>query len=515
MQQSTLLIVNSTATYVRIAFNIVISFLVLRLLLDTLGQSDYGLYVLLGAGLSLTLVIEGALTMSAQRHLAYEIGRGDRQSIDTCFATACVMYTVSGVVALLIGALVGPPLMAVLTIPPGREVAGYWVYYSLLLSMVFIIWNSPWMGLLFARQEIILVSVVDITYAVGKLGVVLLLYVLPGDRLIWFGLLTGVLTMLVMLLRTFWCMARFEEAWPKLRLYRRGLLRELFSYAVWTFLAALTVRARIQGSNLILNLFHGTLLNAGWGVAIQVQGAQYLLSLGINRAALPAATTIEGAGKRDASLRLADATSRLCTLASVLILVPFSVEASYVLVMWLKDPPPFSSPFCVWLMIGATLTQLSRGEQNVIYAIGRIRGFSLILNGLMLVSLAASVAVLAVGCSPEWVAIVAAIGSLAETLFSIAWAKRLTGHGLGHWMVKVAIPVTVCTLSSLAAAAFWRLVMDPSLWRLTLVTGSSTLILGLLGWQIGMSDEERQHLRRLAGRLMQFARRSQAESEGS
>lgn len=51
-----------------------------------------------------------------------------------------------------------------------------------------------------------------------------------------------------------------------------GLLKRMFSFAGWSVLGNLGFSFKDQGSNIILNLFYGTPINAARGIAMQVSG---------------------------------------------------------------------------------------------------------------------------------------------------------------------------------------------------------------------------------------------------
>ena len=123
MRQSNLLIFNTVVTYMRMAMTIVITLVVTRLLLRILGSADYGLLMLFGATGLLLDIVSQALTASAQRHLAYELGRGDNQRLRDVFNTTLGIFLATGVLIVAVGTALAPLVLSVLNIPPGRETA--------------------------------------------------------------------------------------------------------------------------------------------------------------------------------------------------------------------------------------------------------------------------------------------------------------------------------------------------------------------------------------------------------
>ena len=77
MESSKRIFVNTLAQYTRSLINIGLSLYTVRLILKALGQSDYGIYMLVAGVVSMLGFITNAMVITTQRHLSYYYGLGD------------------------------------------------------------------------------------------------------------------------------------------------------------------------------------------------------------------------------------------------------------------------------------------------------------------------------------------------------------------------------------------------------------------------------------------------------
>jgi hypothetical protein len=80
--------VNTLALYLRMVVSVVPMLLASRFILATLGASDYGVYGVVGGIVGFMGFLNSAMASGSQRHLAFELGRGDTRQVERVFS-AC------------------------------------------------------------------------------------------------------------------------------------------------------------------------------------------------------------------------------------------------------------------------------------------------------------------------------------------------------------------------------------------------------------------------------------------
>ena len=98
---------NTIVLYMRMFCSMVISLFTSRIILDSLGVENYGIYNVVGGFVAMFALMSSALTNSISRFLTFELGKGDTEKLKRVFSTSLnVMFALS-IVVLLVGETVG------------------------------------------------------------------------------------------------------------------------------------------------------------------------------------------------------------------------------------------------------------------------------------------------------------------------------------------------------------------------------------------------------------------------
>lgn len=68
---------NTLLLYFRMFFIMAVSLFTSRVVLKTLGVEDFGIYNVVGGIVAMMGILNGAMSVSTQRYLTFELGRGD------------------------------------------------------------------------------------------------------------------------------------------------------------------------------------------------------------------------------------------------------------------------------------------------------------------------------------------------------------------------------------------------------------------------------------------------------
>lgn len=83
---------NTIFLYFRMMLILVIGLYTSRVVLRTLGISDYGLYNVVGGVVTMFSFLNGTLSTSTQRYLNYEIGKGNIDKVKRVFSNALLIH---------------------------------------------------------------------------------------------------------------------------------------------------------------------------------------------------------------------------------------------------------------------------------------------------------------------------------------------------------------------------------------------------------------------------------------
>ena len=120
---------NTLMLYFRMLVMMAVSLYTSRVVLDTLGVSDYGIYNVVGGFVTMFSLISGAMTTATQRFLSFAIGEGKREEVTSLFSTAVIIHIGLALIILIAGETIGVWFVAnKMNFPPGRYTSAIWVF---------------------------------------------------------------------------------------------------------------------------------------------------------------------------------------------------------------------------------------------------------------------------------------------------------------------------------------------------------------------------------------------------
>lgn len=500
MQQSTRLIVNTLATYVRMVLTVGLGLVTTRIVYAQLGETDFGLQSVVGAGGSLLLIFSDALVGSAQRHLAFHIGRRDDERLRTVFNSGLMLFGLTGLMMLIVGIVGGPALLHSLKIPEERSHAAAVALAMTIGVLALTCATTPFRAAFTAHQSIVVASVIDLLASLLFLASAFLLLILPGDKLIIHSGLISVATLFVMAVTVALCMRYYPVLRPSLSYMSRAEALGMIGFASWGFLGSACWRLFMQGASIALNLFFGPVANAGYAVAMQVSSYQISLASPVPKAIEPAIVTLEAKHDRDAVRKLVLLCSKYQSLITLFFLVPFVFEAQAVLALWLRNPPHYAVELVRWVLIASWANTLTTGHHQSTVAHGSgLAGYTLLMSATNLVALAVAVGLFMTGrVGPAALPATNAILTVISAPMRAWFAGQLIGLPVWAWMRGVVLPNLAVGLVAGAVAAIPHYLMQPGLVRIVSVTAAFAAPALLIMWHGIVAAEEREHFLRLA-----------------
>lgn len=257
---------NTLMLYFRMIFLLIVGFYTSRVVLDALGENDYGIYSVVGGVVAMFTMISGALNSAISRFITFEMGKGADACLNKVYSTSVTIQLILSVIVLLIIEPAGIWFIRnEMTIEPDRIPVAIIVLQFSLISFVVNLMSVPQMASITAHEKMSAYAYIGILDGLLRLGVALLIVHSPIDRLVWYSALMTVSVAVVRMAYGLYCRNNFPECRYR-PVFDRGLIKEMFSFAGWNFIGVTSGVLRDQGGNILVNLFFGTAMNAarGW-----------------------------------------------------------------------------------------------------------------------------------------------------------------------------------------------------------------------------------------------------------
>ena len=313
---------NTAIVYVRMAVTIVVGLITSRLVLQALGASDVGIYAAVGSAVALVSFITGALTATTVRFMNIEMGKAGGDT-NRMFNICHVIHIGGALVLLLILETIGIwYIHNYLNVPPGKEADAMFVFQVSTLVACLGIANVPFQSLFTVHERFATIAVVDIVNALVKLGLVIGLLYWKGDGLRMYAVLMSVTTWISFIVYHGLCFRRWPALirWNPVR--ERQAYREVLVFNNYNLLSSASMIARSQGSNMLINAFFGTTVNAAYYYAATVQNYVNQFIANFDTAAAPQIAQNVGAGHAERSVALTERVCRICILLFLLLFFP-------------------------------------------------------------------------------------------------------------------------------------------------------------------------------------------------
>lgn len=503
MNSNKRILVNVTAQYTRTIINTLLSLYTVRLVLEALGQEDYGLYGLVFGVVGLLGFITNAMVITTQRQLSFRFGQGDMSRVRQMFSNSVLLHlALVLILSLAMGALTSWLINGYLSISPARQEVATIVYLLSIGALATSFITAPFKALFIARENIVYISCIDIMDGVLKLLFVLFLLPLGQDKLLLYAVMMLGIFLVQLLAYVIYAVVCFSECAPRrfLRDYNREDLRQLLGFAGWTTYGTGAVVVRTQGLQILFNkIFQSTVINAAYTIALQAYSSVAFVASSVMNAMNPQIMKAEGEGDRARMLRLAEAESKFITAIMAVLFVPLIVEMPSLLGLWLKEVPAHTVFLCDSMLLAMLVDQLTMGLHTANQAIGRIRLYTLLMYTPKVLVLPLAWLAFFCGGGIEWAMGLFVAVELLTALMRIPFLHYQCGLSVGGYLRRVVWRILpLCLILPAVAVALQRIVALPYAFLINIV---ATGLCGLaLSYYTVLTKQERHALLALFAR---------------
>lgn len=485
---------NTLLLYVRMLFSMAVSLYTSRVVLNVLGVVDYGINNVVGGIVIMFAFLNSTMSVSTQRFLSFDIGRGDGQMMNKTFNIAFVIHLCIGLVVVLLGETVGLWfLYNEINLPPERMSAALWVYHFSILSFLFNVTQVPYGACINSHEKMDVYAYFSIVDVLARLFIVFILQWIAVDKLKLYAVLQFAVSVSVQTMYRWYCIKKFPEVRLR-RTWNRQRFREMLSYAGWNTIAHFSLMARTQGVNILLNMFFGPALNAARGIAVTVFTQVSAFVNNFISAMNPQIVKYFAAGNLQDMHRLITRGSKYSFLLLYFLAFPLLLETNFVLTVWLKNPPEWSVLFCRLILCSALIDSLTSVIAYGTLATGKIKVYQIVMSILFLLVPLVTYFSYLFGAPPESCVYFEMLAYGIAIILRPALFRKNTGYKFMHFIKEsLLIDLLVVALSFPVPYAL-SLLMENGWQRFFTVGFACFTCTGLSIYFIGLKHNERSKI---------------------
>lgn len=484
------------------AVSIVFSFFTTRILLQSLGASDYGLYNVVGGALAMLGFLSASLSSTTQRFISYAEGEGDNERILCVVNTAVRLHNMLALAVCAFFVVMGYLIFRfVLNIPDGRTAVAVAVYGFMIVSTVFSITIVPYDGVLNAHENMKYYSLLGIADVIAKFAIALMVMLAGSlDKLLFYGALMAAEAWAFRMATKQYCVKHYNEVrnLDVKRYASKEMMREMTSFAGWNLLNIASAMILLYGNNMIVNHFYGTLVNAAMGVATQLSGVLMGVSQNMTKALTPVLVKNEGCHNREQMIRISLLGCKFSYLLFAFFALPVIFCLKPLLQLWLSDVPEWAEVFCLLMLVSVLIEQLFLFLFSSINAQGSIKGYNIVVSTLNFLAIIVVYIELYYGFPPYFATLNYIIFRvLFGGIINVYYSHRNFGLRYTDYFSKVFLPCFVTTAAILALCYVLR-PDDSTSTALMLLQFMAMLIISIPAYYIfAFSKDERNNVLRI------------------
>lgn len=499
---------NTLLLYARTFIILLVSLYTSRVVLNTLGVSDYGVYNVVGGLVAMFSVISSSLSTSVSRFITYELGHGDLEKLKRIFSTSVNIQVGISLIVIVVAEIVGIWFLNnKMNIPEGRINAANWVFQCSLLSFVINIISVPYNADIIAHEKMSAFAYISILEAVLKLAVVYMLSISHYDKLVTYAVLLVIVALIVRFTYSIYCRKHFEESRYHF-IIDKPLIKEMTGFAGWSFFGNTAYMLNVQGVDMLINVFFGVTLNAARGVATQVQNAVMQFVNNFTVAINPQITKSYAAGDLQYVYKLVCRGARFSYFLLLLFAVPIVCEADYILKLWLGIVPEYAGTFLRLTLFGTMASILGNSMLNAIQATGNIRSYQIwiTISGCLVFPL--TWVAFKYGMPPIATYVIYIVVYFLLNFVRLYFAKKQLGFPVRMYIVDVLLRVFVVTVLSFVFPLLLISNVEESFLRLMITVVGSVCSTGILIYILGLERTERKKISvKFTGTFSKFLRK--------
>jgi O-antigen/teichoic acid export membrane protein len=485
---------NTLMLYFRQILIMLVSLYTVRAVLETLGAEDYGIYNVVAGVVTMFGFLSGSMAQASQRYFSFELGRQDYKQLRRVFSSSLIIYIFIAAIVFVLTETLGLWFIKnKLIIPPERKAAALLVYQCSIVSFLFTILVTPYMAVIIAHENMNIYAYMSIIEIVLKLAIVYIIRLLSMDKMILYGILFCIVAFINSAIYKIICTKKYDECRFQL-CWNPVLFNEIIGYTGWNLFGNIAWLARNQGINILLNIFFGPLVNAARSISSQINTVVSSFGSNFSTSVYPQIIKSYSIKDNKSYWDLTMRSSKFCYFLFLILSMPLLLETDFILALWLKNVPEYTSVFTRLILIDALLVSFTYSFGAANQATGNIKIYQLIIGGFLILNIPVAILFFLLGLGPEVAMIISVVFSFCALIMRIIILKVQINFPVVQYLKGVILVACIITGVSLVIPLGMHLIMQNSFTRFLIVCCTSVICCLMAICFIGLNRNERKYI---------------------
>lgn len=484
---------NTLFLYMRMFIVMIVSLYTTRIVLSSLGESDYGLFGSVAGVVIMFTFMTGSLSNATSRFLSYSMGKQQNMDISNfsvlyptplVFRTSWRIHLYLAVAVVIIGLSAGWYMVNYwLEIPAERLPACRIVLFIVIFRTVLTTLQIPLNALIIANERMGVFALLGLIDAFGNLFIAFAIQDTEMDRLVLYAAL-GILINFCTFITLFIACRRFRE-FQFIGNVDYSLLRQMTRYTIWSLTASLGATLRTNGIVALVQKYFGSVADAPIVLSQKVCTTINNFTQNFATASNPQIIKQWAGGNIPQSHKLVTMASKLTwTLLSILCL-PLFLETEFIMKLWLKDAFIIETVLYTRIMlISSMVDAFSFSAAAAIQATGHVARYNIVTSGIIVLSVPIAWILYELGFGVESALWCICVASILSQLARLIFLHLLAGFRLKDYARSVLLPCIGQLMLASIIPVLLFLYLDDSITNSLIIICTGGLTTILCGWPV-------------------------------
>lgn len=484
---------NTVFLYIRMIIVLGVSLYTTRVVLNVLGVVDYGIYNVVGGFVSMFAFLNSAMTNTTQRFYNFEKSSLEGTALTVVYNTALQIQVLLAILIFLLLETVGLWFLNnEMIIPADRLAAANWVFQCSGLSLILLVLQIPYSAAIISHEKMDYFASLSIIDVFFRLVVVIVLPIVPFDKLAFYCTTSVFLSFLNFFL--YFCYAKHNFTEIRLnKIFVKSKFKDMLSFTSWNVFGSFAYMIQGQGLNVLINMFFGPTVNAARGVAFQIQAAINGFSENIATAFRPQLVSSYAVENFDRTRNLMFSMSKFCFVMVCALSIPIAIEIEYIMDIWLKGAvPKYTIVFTILVLANMLINSLNMPISQTVQATGIVKNYQLIRSIIVTATLPLAWIALKIGLSPVSVFVITILITILNQPVSMIILRKNFTYSYRDYIKIVIIPCTLFLVLNVSISFMIQTLMEASFFRLCFVGVVSGCVSLMLIYTVILSPTEKK-----------------------
>lgn len=485
---------NTLMLYIRMGLGMVVSLYTSRIVLQTLGVEDYGIYGVVGGVVAMFSFLNTTMARATSRFLTFEMGKNNKERLKITFSSALIIHIGIALLVLILAETVGVWFLNnKLVIPEGRMGAAHWVLQLSILGTMVGITQVPYNATIIAHEKMDVYAYVELIDVFLKLGIVYILYIGDFDKLILYAFLILVVSVIKAMIYRLFCIRYYEESRFKW-VWDKEIMKPMLSFSGLNLYVSMCFTARTQGTTFLINIFFGVISNTANNIATTVDGVLNGLAYNIITASQPNIIKSYSQNKLDEMQNTMRNSIKFSTLFFTLIAIPFYFETPFIIKLWLGQVPYYVVSFIRIALIINFIRLINSVITISLDATGNIKLYSIMTGTINLIALPVSFLLFKIGYDAQFAYVVCLLSFILILTTNIYLLKQQIREIRLHSILLDILQLLLIVIISILLGKLLYTYVPSGIYRLISVIICNTIVVSLLTYFIVLNKDQRKYV---------------------